>query len=249
MMVGINASGAFSDLFAAASRSFAALKKGERRDYAGAAAEAALSLKENRGRVFLYPKDIPQATIVLATEAPAIHDSGTYALSLMNFILGSGSFNSRLMTEIRVRRGLAYAVQSVMRFRRGTGVFMAYAQTEDASANQVLSLMRENIASMSHVLTGSDLDWAKKSIANRYVFNFDTGFNVLENHLARRYNGLPADYHERYIERIMAVSTKDVLAKSAALLQGGLITVVVGKKDLAAALAPLGEVVILESEE
>ena len=67
----------------------------------------------------------------------------------MNDILGGSDFNSRLMQEIRVKRGLAYAVQSVIRARKNTGVFLAYAQTRFESADTALSLMLDNIKQMS----------------------------------------------------------------------------------------------------
>ena len=98
-----------------------------------------------RARVFFLRKDIPQCAIVVGTVAPDIRHPGGYALELMNYVLGGGSFNSRLMEEIRVRRGMAYAVQSVYRPRSGTGVFLAYAQTENRHAAEVLGLLAGNI--------------------------------------------------------------------------------------------------------
>jgi len=53
------------------------------------------------------------------------------------------------MSEIRVKRGLAYAVSSVVKFRKNTGVFLAYAQTNDEKADVTLGLLIDNINGMA----------------------------------------------------------------------------------------------------
>ena len=250
MLLGINSSKSFKEMFDMAASVFSSVQQGPRKDYAVSPAEVAASLKKNRDMIFLYPKDIPQAAIVFGTEAPVIADSGTYALSLMNFILGGGSFNSRLMYEIRVKRGLAYAVQSVVRFRYGTGVFLAFAQTENSSVAEVFNLMYENIEAMSSSpVKDSELAWAKKSLRNSYVFNFDTSLNVLGNYLEREYNRLPDDYHERYIGNVMNVSAQDIESECLRMLKPGMVRVVVGDKGLAGSLSSAGRVVVLDREE
>jgi len=250
IILGINSSQGPEEMMTAAASSFSRVRKGVRMDYAADEEEIRRSLEKARGVIYLYPRDIPQATIVMATGAPSINDEGTYSLSLMNYILGEGSFNSRLMSEIRVKRGLAYAVQSVMRFRYATGVFMAFAQTENSSVAEVLGLMEENIgAMMKDPVPERDLDWAKKAVRNSYIFNFDTTMNVLGNYLDAEYNRLPDDYFTAYLDRIEAVSQDDILRRSGRVFSGGFVRVVVGSEELVKPLSSVGTVVLLPKEE
>ena len=173
-------------------------------------------------------------------------DGGVYALNVMNYILGEGSFNSRLMREIRVKRGLSYAVQSVIKFRKETGVFMAFAQTKNAQAAVTLSLLRDTINGMAgDTVTDDELRWAKASIAQSYIFEFDTALNMLDKYSFLYYNGLPAAYLTEYQSRIHGVDAASILRESKRLLRDGLVVVVVGGDELKGALAKIGEVVVV----
>lgn len=102
----------------------------------------------------------------------------------MNYILGGGSFNSRLLKEIREKRGLSYAVQSVIRFRKNTGAFFAYAQTKTETADLALSLMLENSNAMATAeVENGELSWAKDAIQNSFIFEFNTLADILNKYI------------------------------------------------------------------
>jgi zinc protease len=165
----------------------------------------------------------------------------------MDYVLGGGSFSSRLMEEIRVRRGMAYAVQSIYRPRRGTGVFLAYAQTESGYTGEVLGLLVENIERMAREpIRHAELEWARGAIASSFVFRFDSPMKILSNRMEIVYNGLPENYNETYLERINGVDAKSILAESEELFAPGLVRLVVGHPSVAADLERFGEVVYLE---
>lgn len=200
-----------------------------------------------RGKVFFLRKDIPQSTIVIGTVAPDIRHTGEYALELMDYVLGGGSFNSRLMEEIRVRRGMAYAVQSIYRPRCGTGVFLAYAQTESRHAGEVLGLLLGNVERMAREpMKHGELEWARGAIGSSFVFRFDSPMKILSNRMEIAYNGLPEDYNDTYLERISRVGVKEILAESAELFRPGLVILVVGHPSVAADLRRFGEIVYIE---
>lgn len=205
------------------------------------------AVASSRNKIFFYPKDIPQSTVVVGTIAPDIKYAGAYSLEVMNYILGGGSFSSRLMQEIRVKRGLAYAVQSIMRFRCRSGVFLAFAQTENKSAGEVLSLLTGNISRMTtEPVPASEIVWAQRAINNSFVFQFDTPLNILSNYMEIAYNDLPADYYISYLDRINAVNAGEIMRESRDLFSPGLITVVVGNESVVPELRKRGEVVVLK---
>jgi len=165
----------------------------------------------------------------------------------MNYILGGGSFNSRLMNEIRVKRGLAYTVFSLVRNRYRTGVFMSFVQTRNEEAGNVLSLMKENIYKMSkEEVSEEELAWARESVKNSYVFNFAKTSDILENYLQIEYNNLDRRYYRDYLKNIAGVTRGDIKRESAALFGKGIVTVVVGERKLADSLKKYGNVVIIE---
>ena len=250
VLIGINSTIPLKTFRAMLEPRLGSMTGGEPLSYTVNAGEVRDSVKSKSGRIFLYPKDIPQATIVVGTIAPAVRDEGTYALSVMNYILGGGSFNSRLMNEIRVKRGLAYAVQSIMRFRYKTGVFLSYAQTENRSVGTVLDLMVKNINAMTTgYIRDDELRWAQEAINNSYIFNFDTSMNVLSRYLELEYNDLPRDYYHQYLGKINSVNQQEILHESKRVFDAGLVRVVVGKRELQKVLASYGEVIILPEKE
>jgi len=165
----------------------------------------------------------------------------------MNYILGGGSFNSRLMNEIRVKRGLAYSVFSLVRNRYKTGVFMSFVQTRNEEVSNVLSLMNENIFRMAATeVSEEELSWAQKSVINSYVFNFAKTSDILDNYLQIEFNHLDSGYYRDYLKNISKVTPADIKRESALLFRQGIVTVVVGSRSLESELKKHGKVIILD---
>ncbi len=226
---------------------FARTAPGEKKYYRVDEDRLIQSLKEKNGNIYLVPRDIPQATLVVGTIAPGITYEGNETLQVMNYILGMGSFNARLMREIRVKRGLSYSVWSVIRNRKNSGLFMAFAQTRNDSLGETLRLMEQNISLVGREgVTGEELAWAKKSLSNSYIFEFDTTGSILDKYLFLDYNELRETYLKDYLKRVNAVTREGVLKQSGILFGRGFVRVVVGKKDLAKDLGKYGKVILLE---
>ncbi len=202
------------------------------------------SVRAAARKVYFIRRPIPQATVVVGTASPQLSDPRNYSLGVMNYILGEGSFNSRLMQEIRVKRGLSYAVASIIKPRRETGVFIAYAQTKNEQADAALSLLIENVHRMTkNPVTRDELVWAKRAIINSYIFEFETPLSLLGKYMFVEYNGLPASYLTGYPAGINAVSAEAIRKDSNELFRDGLVKVVVGGEKAKAGLSKHGELV------
>ncbi|MBN2039133.1 MAG: insulinase family protein [Spirochaetes bacterium] len=222
------------------------IKNGKHIEYEVSNIEILKQLPEKSKNIYFLQKNIPQATVVTGTIAPDIHGKDNYALTLMNYILGGGSFTSRLMQEIRVKRGLAYGVQSVIRFRKNTGVFLAYAQTNTDSLDKTLELLVDNIRQMSETqIQDNELSLAKDSIRNSYIFEFATPVDILNQYIFINYNSLPESYLTNYVTKIESVNGNDIKESAQKLIKNGLITVVVGDKKLLKKLERFGKVVLI----
>jgi zinc protease len=232
-----------------AEKELSGIEKGKRETYAVDRNKIIESVKSSAGKIYLIPMELEQATIYTGTLAPDIKYEGNYALYTMNYILGGGSFNSRLMNDIRVKRGLAYSVFSVVRNRRNVGVFIGFVQTRNESVAEVISLINSNIKKMcNEPIDNDELQWAKESIKNSYIFRFETIEDLLGNYLDLEYNGLSRDYYENYLNHINNVTASKITDESKKLFGLGLITVVVGNINLKNELSSLGEVVVISPE-
>ena len=161
-------------------------------------------------------KDIPQSVIILGQIAPGKNDPDYFSFQVLDFILGSGGFNSRIFNEVRNNLGLAYSAGSFYSARNNFGVFAAYAMTKSASTAKSLSVIRSIIDDTQNVaVKGQELAWAKKSMDSSFVFSFTSANQIATQQLMLEYNCLPEDFLSAYRGNINRVSLEDV--KSAAL--------------------------------
>jgi zinc protease len=247
IMIGVSSSLDFPEANRLCRKYFSSIASGGGATYEVDLTKVRDRVKVSGNKIYFYPKDIPQSTLIVGTVAPDIGYQGDYALEIMNYILGGGSFNSRLMTDIRVKRGLAYVVQSIVKFRYKTGLFLAFAQVENKTAEEALGLMYKNIDMISHeAISSGEIEWAQRAIANSFIFQFDTPMNILANYMAIAYNNLPADYFAAYIQHINGVTGLKILTEARALLENGLVTVVVGNESVLKDLKKHGEIIIIK---
>lgn len=93
-----------------------------------------------------------------------------YASRLAAAVL-SGGMSSRLFTEVRERRGLAYAVSASPGSVKGFGYLTAYAGTTPKQAEETLRVLQEEIAKMAEGVTRAELDRAKVGVRAELVLS------------------------------------------------------------------------------
>ena len=164
-----------------------------------------------KGRIYFLSKDTPQAIIIQGNLAPAKQDIDAYSFEVLDFIIGSGGFRSRIFQEIRNNLGLAYSTGSFYRGRNGYGTFGAYAITSSDSTIEVLSLIRSIIEDVKYKpISLSELEWAKKAINNSFIFSFLSASQIAHHQMMNEYDKLPDDYLITYRENIGKVSADDI---------------------------------------
>lgn len=178
-------------------------------------------------------KKIPQTNIRMGHLGVPKTDPDWYALEVMDNILGSGGFVSRLMREVRSNRGLAYSVNSVLTGGRSRGVWLAVCQTKVASTVETMTLMRDIIKGMQEKpVTPEELKIAKDSILNSFVFQFTSSYGIVSQQADLEYTGLPADWLETYRDKIAAIDAEAVMAAAKKHLHPDKMTIMlVGDKD------------------
>jgi len=164
------------------------------------------------GAVQVVDKDLAQATIRIGDIGLTKDNPDQYAVRVMNFILGGGGFNSRLMQEIRSDRGLAYSVYSYFQIgRRLPGPFIAATETRNQEASRVLALIHEIMRDLrENRVSDEELRIARDSLVNSFVFGFDDSHAVVSQQMRLDLFDYPQDYLQRYRDRIAAVTPADV---------------------------------------
>jgi predicted Zn-dependent peptidase len=167
--------------------------------------------KSNPG-VFVIPKNLTQANINVGHLGIKRDNPDRYAVALMNFTLGGGSFTSRLTSRVRSDEGLAYSVgSSFATTSRDYGVFLAYAQTKTNSTYRVLQIFTEEFEKIRRELASErEFETARDAYINNFVFQFDSPEKVVNRLMSLEYDNYPSDYYQKYLDNIRAVTIEDM---------------------------------------
>ncbi len=167
---------------------------------------------ESSMRAVIYaPKPLPQSTIIIGHLCCPKNNPDFFTMEVLNFILGGGSFNSRLIKEIRSNQGLAYSVGSFYRGAIDYGVFGAYAITKAETTGKVIDLVLEEINRLiKEGIAPEELTWAKDSIINQFIFSFANTASLVKRYMSLEYDNLPEDFLETYTDNISKITLEDV---------------------------------------
>lgn len=203
--------------------------------------------------VYEVVKDVNQAVIRIGELGIKRDNPDRYAINLMNYILGGGSFTSRLTSRVRSDEGLAYRTGSSFDIdTRDYGVFAAFCQTKSATTYKATKIIMEEIAKIrTNGSTEAELTDAKNAAINRFVFNFDTSGKIVQNLMSLEFNGLPADYYDNYTAKVSKVTLADIKSVAQKYLDLANMTfVVVGNPStFDKPLDEFGKVVTIELAE
>lgn len=177
--------------------------------------------------------DAPQSALLWGGLGIDRHDPDFYPAIVMNHILGGGGFSSRLMEEIREKRGLTYGVYSYFDPLAGRGPFVISMQTKTKSVQKALSLLRKEVKRMTDAgVTDQELETAKLDITGSFPLRLD-GLGGLTQHWAMiAFYNRGMDFLDKYVERVNAVTREEVLRVARRLLKTDTFhQVVVGRKN------------------
>jgi zinc protease len=162
-------------------------------------------------REIQIPFDSQQAHIVMGMTAIARNNPDYFPLLVGNYVLGGGGFVSRLMSEVREKRGLAYSVFSYFAPGKDTGIFQAGLQTKNDQATLALEVLSSTIAKF--IADGpavSELVAAKSNLVNGYPLRIDNNHKLLDNVSSIAWNDLPIDTMEIWTKQVEAVTLEQV---------------------------------------
>ena len=162
-------------------------------------------------RLIRIPFQTQQTHIAMGMTAIARDNPDYFPLLVGNYVLGGGGFVSRLVGEVRDKRGFAYSVFSYFQPGRDTGTFEAGLQTRNDQADQALNVLQETIARfIEDGPSDAELAAAKANLINGYPLRLDSNRKLLDNLSAITWNQLPLNTLDIWTQQVAAVKKDDV---------------------------------------
>ena len=155
--------------------------------------------------------DMTQSNIIMGHLGIERDNPDYLAVELMNEVLG-GSFASRLFSNVRTKKGLAYAVAGGVGSNfdyPGQARFWMTTKTETTAAG-IEALLEEVRGMTDSPPDAEEVEKALAGILNSFVFNSDSRRKILQQQITYEYFGYPLDWLSRYYEGIQQVSVEAV---------------------------------------
>jgi zinc protease len=156
-------------------------------------------------------------------------DPDYFALLVGNYTLGGGGFVSRLMKEVREKRGYAYSVYSAFVLHKLEGPFQIGLQTKREQAGEALKVVNEVLAGfIKDGPTPAELKAAKQNLVDGLALRLDSNAKLLGYLSVIGFYGLPLDYLDTFPAKVNAVTAQQVREAFARRVKAeNLVTVIV----------------------
>ena len=209
--------------------------------FGGLASEARLSpvpkIEPKAGEQKIVEMNVPQSVAVFGLEGLARKDPDFMAAFVVNQILGGGGFASRLMEEVREKRGLAYSVYSYLQPLRHASILAGGVATKNQEMGRSLEVIRAEIKRLGEQgPTREELEGAKKYLVGSYALRFDTNAKIASQLLAIKVEDLGIDYVDKRNAEVDAVTMEHAKRVAKRLLDPArVVGTIVGKPVMSTA--------------
>jgi zinc protease len=173
---------------------------------------------------------VTQSHVLLGAVGMARTDADFFPLFVGNYVLGGGGFDSRLMREVRDKRGYAYSAYSYFIPLSEAGPFQLGLQTKAAQAGDALTVARDTLRQfIAEGPSEAELTQAKSNLAGGFPLRIDSNRKILDYLSVIGFYKLPLDYLDTWVGKVNAVDVAAVKQAFARRLDPDrMVTVVVG---------------------
>ena len=185
------------------------------------------------GGVTVVDYDTPQSVALFGHKGLKRDDEDFFAAFILNHVLGAGGFESRLMTEVREKRGLTYGIRSFLVPKFHAEMILGTVASSNNTIAEAIEVTRAEWARMSDEgLSADELAAAKTYLTGEYPLRFDGNAEIAKIMVGMQMIDLPPEYVVNRNDFIEAVTLDDVNRVASELLQpDDLHFVVVGKPE------------------
>ncbi|HPW16817.1 MAG TPA: pitrilysin family protein [Candidatus Aminicenantes bacterium] len=162
--------------------------------------------------VYFIQKAINQGYISLGHLGLEDTNPDYYAVQVMNFILGGGSFTSRITSKVRSDEGLSYNQGSRFTYRWGLpGTFSGYVQTKSETVGYAISLILDEFDRIRREpVSDAEMETAVNYYLESFADSFQSPQSTMMSFANLEMTGKPMDYYKNYRARIQAVTKAKV---------------------------------------
>ncbi len=154
--------------------------------------------------------DTPQSVILFGHEGIPRDDPDFFTAYLLNEIFGGGGFNSRLMDEVRVKRGLTYGIGAYLAPREYARALMGQAASANPTAGELVAVVRDEWQRIAEGVTETELEEAKTYLTGAYPLRFDGNSNIAQILVGMQMDDLPISYIATRNDEIRSITLDDV---------------------------------------
>ncbi|MDH4945405.1 pitrilysin family protein [Sulfurimonas sp. C5] len=141
----------------------------------------------------------------------AVSDEDYYKARVATFILGTGGFGSRLMEEIRVKRGLAYSAYARVEVTKSRSYLTGYLQTKLESSDEAKKVVQEVFKDfVTKGVTEDELEQTKKFLLGSEPLRVETMSQRLNRTFQEYYKGFALNHSQEELEKISALKLDDL---------------------------------------
>lgn len=185
------------------------------------------------GGVTVIPYDTPQSVALFGHSGIERHDEDFFGAYILNEIVGGAGFESRLMNEVREKRGLTYGIGTYLVPKFHAEMWVGQVASGNATMAQAVQVIRDVWADTAeNGVTQEELDSIKTYLTGEYPLRFDGNAEIADIMVGMQMIGLPTEYVINRNDYIEAVSLDDVNRLAAELMRpDALHFVVVGQPE------------------
>jgi zinc protease len=183
------------------------------------------------GKVIVTERDIPQSVAVFGHKGIKRKHPDFYTAYILTHVLGGGGLTSRLSTEIREKRGLAYSVYARLSTMDHAGVITGRVATANARVKESISLIRKEWARIAKEgITAEELENAKRHLTGAFFTRLNSTRRIARLLIGIQLEKMGLDYLDRRNRMIEAVSMKDIRRVARQLFKPDALTIsIVGR--------------------
>jgi zinc protease len=187
-----------------------------------------VAVPKTPGTVRVVDFAIPQSIVLFGQAGIARNDPDYIPAVVMDHILGGGGFGSRLMTEVRDKRGLTYGIGTWLDPGDFGWLYMGSFSSANARAAEALAIVRAEWQRMAEEgATAVELEAAKRYLTGAYPLRFDGNGRIAGELLGQQVARLDTGYVNERNSLVDAVTREDVARVAKRLLHPAALTVVV----------------------
>jgi zinc protease len=187
----------------------------------------------------ITPMDVPQPTVLFGLPGIMRADPDFIPGYVANYILGGGGFSSRLMDEVRVKRGLTYGISTQVTAYNRAAIMLGSVATRADAVRQTIRVVHDTLAEFARSgATQQELDDAKTYLTGSFPLAFSSTGGIAAQLSTFQRQGLDIGYVDRRNSLISQVTLDDIKRVSKRLFDPARLTVVVAGSPTEARKAP-----------